>query len=126
MSTLTNTTFEVFNESVLSDEDRGYPDDVTFIASDVDDVDELVRRNLRAGRATVVITEHGEILIVPRSDADGAPPRRGARRAGVPSPSPGERTTGSTASRRTSGAGRSPACATASPPRSRTATRTGC
>ena len=61
------TAFELFKRSVLDDEDRGYPSDVTFVSENLPNVEAVLWRNLHdERRPTVVVTDDDtELLIVP-------------------------------------------------------------
>jgi hypothetical protein len=67
MSATADTTFDLFVEAIMSDEDRGYPMNVAFVSEDLADVDAILWRNLhRDHQATVVVTgDDTEILLVP-------------------------------------------------------------
>lgn len=66
MSAITEKTNKLFIASTLSDDDLGYPNEVEFVPSDEDWADEIVWRNLTEGRATVLVGEEIELLLVPR------------------------------------------------------------
>lgn len=67
MSAISDTTFKLFMEASLADEDLNYPAKVSFVSADLPDADAIVWRNLHAaGTATVIITgDDTEIMLVP-------------------------------------------------------------
>jgi hypothetical protein len=66
MSTISEKTNELFMASSLSDEGLGYPDDVEFVPGDQEWADDVVWRNLAyEGRATVIVDEETELLLIP-------------------------------------------------------------
>jgi hypothetical protein len=68
MTVTDTTTFQLFMDTVLDNEDdRGYPDDVAFVSEDIENIDEVLKRNLHKDRRpTVLVTGDGvELLIMP-------------------------------------------------------------
>jgi hypothetical protein len=67
MSTTSDTTFELFKQAVLEDEDRGYPDKVSFVPEDLPNVDDVLWRNLHDERRPMVVVrdDDTELLFVP-------------------------------------------------------------
>jgi hypothetical protein len=58
-------TWGLFMAASLSDDDLGYPDKVAFVPGDQEWADEVVWRNLTEGRATVLVNDDAELLLVP-------------------------------------------------------------
>jgi len=58
-------TWDLFMAASLSDDDLGYPDHVAFVPGDEEWADEVVWRNLTTGRATVVVSDEFELLLMP-------------------------------------------------------------
>ena len=55
--------------ATLSEESLGYPDDVEFVPGDQEWADDVVWRNLAdEGRATVIVDEETELLLIPPPD----------------------------------------------------------
>jgi hypothetical protein len=66
MSTISEKTNELFMASSLSDDDLGYPSEVSFVPGDQEWADDVVWRNLAdEGRATVIVDEETELLLIP-------------------------------------------------------------
>jgi hypothetical protein len=66
MSTIDKKTDELFMAANHSDESLGYPDDVEFVPGDKDWADDVVWRNLaHEGRATVIVDQETELLLIP-------------------------------------------------------------
>ncbi len=65
MSTITEKTDKLFTDATRSDETLGYPDDVAFLAGDLESADEVLWRNLTEGIATVLVGEEIELLLTP-------------------------------------------------------------
>lgn len=65
MRTLAEETDELFWKASLSDEDLGYPDDVSFLPADEEWTEEELWRSLREGMATVLVMEDFELLFMP-------------------------------------------------------------
>lgn len=67
MSATADTTFDLFRDALLAEEDRGYPADVAFVSQDLPDVDAILWRNLRhEHRAVVVVGDDDmEFLVMP-------------------------------------------------------------
>jgi hypothetical protein len=63
----------LFTEAVLGDGDDGYPRGASFVAADLPDWDEVVWRNLWAGKPTVVVNEDAlEVMLVPAGRSGAA------------------------------------------------------
>jgi hypothetical protein len=58
-------TWNLFMAASLSDDDLGYPDRVAFIPGDQEWADEALWRNLTEGRATVLVGDETELLLIP-------------------------------------------------------------
>ena len=66
MSNATGHADALFKRAALSDDDLGYPDNITFLAEDLDGCDDLLWDTLKDGNATVLVMGDGvEVLIVP-------------------------------------------------------------
>lgn len=65
MSDTVEKTHELFMAASLSDDDLGYPDRVAFVPGDQEWADEVVWRNLTEGRATVLVSDEIELLLIP-------------------------------------------------------------
>jgi hypothetical protein len=66
MSAIDNKINKLFMAATLSDDSLGYPDDVAFVPGDQDWADEVVWRNLAdEGRATVVVDDETELMLIP-------------------------------------------------------------
>ena len=66
MSTIDKKTDKLFMAATLSEESLGYPDDVEFVPGDQEWADDVVWRNLAdEGRATVIVDEETELLLIP-------------------------------------------------------------
>jgi hypothetical protein len=66
MTTAVDHTWDLFLESALADDDRGYPDSVSFVSADSDDLEVVVWRNLRRETPTVIVDEDAmEVMFVP-------------------------------------------------------------
>lgn len=66
MTTANHITDRVFMDATLGRR-TGYPDEVAFVSEDLQEVDEILWRNLHDGIPTVVVTADGlEILFTPR------------------------------------------------------------
>jgi hypothetical protein len=65
MSGVDQKTWDLFMASSHSDDDLGYPSEVTFIPSDQEWADQALRRNLVEGKATVLVGEEIELLLTP-------------------------------------------------------------
>ena len=64
--TATEHTNRLFKLAALSDDDRGYPSNVSFVSYDTPGWPEITMRNLRSGQPTVLITAEGlEYLLLP-------------------------------------------------------------
>jgi hypothetical protein len=50
----------------LSDDDLGCPDRVAFIPGDQEWADDALWRNLTEGRATVLVSDESELLLIPQ------------------------------------------------------------
>ena len=66
MSKTVDKTHELFMAASLSDDDLGYPDRVAFIPGDQEWADDALWRNLTEGRATVLVSDENELLLIPR------------------------------------------------------------
>lgn len=58
-------TWNLFMDASISDDDLGYPDRVAFVPGDQEWADEVVWRNLTEGRATVLVSDETELLLMP-------------------------------------------------------------
>jgi hypothetical protein len=68
MTTATEQTNHLFTEAVLSDHDRGYPDDVAFIAADLPEWPRMVWLSLVDDHPTVLVNDEAlEIMFVPKA-----------------------------------------------------------
>jgi hypothetical protein len=65
MSTISEKTNELFMASSLSDDDLGYPSEVSFVPGDQKWAGDVVWRNLSEGHPTVLVGEETELLLVP-------------------------------------------------------------
>ena len=65
MSTISEKTNELFMASSLSDDDLGYPIEVSFVPGDQEWADDVVWRNLIEGHPTVLVDEETELLLIP-------------------------------------------------------------
>jgi hypothetical protein len=65
MSIISEKTNELFMASSLSDDDLGYPSEVSFVPGDQEWADDVVWRNLIEGHPTVLVGEETELLLVP-------------------------------------------------------------
>ena len=65
MSSITDKTNRLFKMSWESDDDLGYPNDVSFVAADEDWADEAVWRSLSEGHPTLLVDESIEVLLTP-------------------------------------------------------------
>ncbi len=65
MSETVDKTHELFMAATLSDDDLGYPDQVAFVPGDQEWADDVVWRNLTEGRATVLVGDETELLLIP-------------------------------------------------------------
>ena len=68
MSTISEKTNELFMASSLSDDDLGYPSEVSFVPGDQEWADDVVWRNLIEGHPTVLVDEETELLLIPPPD----------------------------------------------------------
>jgi len=66
MNTLYDKTWDLFMAASMSDNDLGNPDEVRFIPGDQEWADDVLWRSLTEGRPTVLVSEHAELLLVPR------------------------------------------------------------
>jgi len=66
MSTVYDRTWDLFMAASLSDDDLGYPNEVEFVPGDKEWADDVVWRNLKEGRATVLVSEDAELLLAPQ------------------------------------------------------------
>jgi hypothetical protein len=66
MSETVDKTHEVFMAATLSEDDLGYPDRVAFVPGDQEWADDVVWRNLTEGRATVLVSDENELLLIPQ------------------------------------------------------------
>ena len=57
---------ELFMTASLSDDDLGYPDRVAFIPGDQEWADDALWHNLTEGRATVLVSDENELLLIPQ------------------------------------------------------------
>ncbi len=63
---LHDTTFELFTRASIDDGALGYPDRVAFVHQDLENVDALLKSNLRDGLPTVVVmNDQIEVLVEP-------------------------------------------------------------
>jgi hypothetical protein len=65
MSTISEKTNELFMASSLSDDDLGYPNEVSFVPGDEEWADDVVWRNLIEGHPAVLVDEGTELLLIP-------------------------------------------------------------
>jgi hypothetical protein len=65
MSIISEKTNELFMASSLSDDDLGYPSEVSFVPGDQEWADDVVWRNLIEGHPTVLVDEETELLLIP-------------------------------------------------------------
>jgi hypothetical protein len=65
MSETVDKTHELFMAASLSDDDLGYPARVAFVPGDQEWADDVVWRNLTEGRATVLVSDETELLLIP-------------------------------------------------------------
>ena len=71
MSAIDKKTDELFMVATLSDDSLGYPDDVAFVPGDQEWADDVVWRNLADEcRATVVVDDETELMLIPRTIVD--------------------------------------------------------
>ena len=66
MSKTVDKTHELFMAASLSDDELGYPDRVAFIPGDQEWADDALWRNLTEGRATVLVSDENELLLIPQ------------------------------------------------------------
>lgn len=66
MSAVSERALDLFFIAGLSDDDFGYPDDVTFVPGDQHWSDEVVWTCLVRQKATVLVGECSELLLIPR------------------------------------------------------------
>lgn len=60
-----NITHDLFVQSVLSDEDLGYPSKVAFVPAEKEWADEVIWRNITEGTPTVIVANGFEVLVQP-------------------------------------------------------------
>jgi hypothetical protein len=66
MATATDHTFEIFGEAILEEDGNGYPDQLTFVPTDIEGWELMVWRNMLRRMPTNVVDENAcEILFVP-------------------------------------------------------------
>ena len=61
-----DTTFDLFHRAALSQDDLGYPNGTEFVPGDLENVDDIVWRNLHdEQRPVVVVFDDDEMLMAP-------------------------------------------------------------